>query len=82
MVHRRSIVTLGLLGLGLLASLPACADDQPEQIIGPAPTMTCCWGNAPEHPGPSTAWPVQISLPPSAAVARTRGDWINPGRQD
>lgn len=34
--------------VGLLMALPACADEKDEQIIGPPPTIGCCWGNVPD----------------------------------
>ncbi len=78
MSHHPTTAVRGLLALGLLVSLPACAEERDDQIIGPAPTMTCCWGNVPD--AQFLRRPIEISTVPVAVMPQ--GGWIAPGRQD
>jgi hypothetical protein len=64
MPHRRSLAVPPLFALAMLTSLPVSAEDIDEQTIGPAPTMSCCWGNLPDQQGITFARTLQISLSP------------------
>lgn len=47
MSHRQLLISVAI---GVLSALPACAQDKDDdQIIGPPPTIGCCWGYAPDQ---------------------------------
>lgn len=76
MTRSRPFAALGIAALGMVMWLPACAaQEHDDQIIGPAPTIGCCWGNAPERNSPNFAMPIEISSPALATVPLRRGDW-------
>jgi hypothetical protein len=70
MTRCETVAALSLAAVGLLVSLPACAQAEGEQIIGAPPTVGCCWGNAPSLGSPSADSP-ELAV---ALLASTR--WI------
>jgi hypothetical protein len=79
MRHSRTlpVASLAALALGLLMSLPACAQERDDQIIGTPPTVGCCWGYAPDGAASVALRPDQpeIAARPSTPDSMRREHW-------
>ncbi|HLN23385.1 MAG TPA: hypothetical protein VK558_05310 [Patescibacteria group bacterium] len=74
MTHCHTVAAMSLMAVGLLASLPACAQAEGDQIIGTPPSIGCCWGDAPSLGTPSADVPaLAVALPASARWIRREG---------
>ncbi len=82
-MHRRLPIALpGMVAVAMLAALPACAPQPDDQVIGPEPTIGCCWGDAPDPGAPGFARVLRISSPAIASLPMSQEGWINGGRED
>jgi len=76
MNHSHTVAAMSLVVVGLLASLPACAQAEGEQIIGTPPSIGCCWGDAPSLGGPSAEASASAAAVPASPrwIRREGGD--------
>ncbi|HIJ62464.1 MAG TPA: hypothetical protein HPQ04_07205 [Rhodospirillaceae bacterium] len=62
---------------GLSVMLSACAGEESDQVIGPSPSVGCCWGSVPESRLPPSEHPLRLSIKVRTGSAEPGGTTLD-----